>query len=167
MPKKVLDVRGQATVEAAFAIPVVFLLLVVLVQPGIILYDRMVMQGAAAEACRMLATAGPQSGLGSERAVELVKRHLGSVPQHELFHVHEGGCSWDVQLEGGETSDVVRVSVANRLKLLPLLGAAAGLVGAADEHGCIRIQVSCQAQTQPAWAIEDGIAPSSWTTQRS
>ncbi len=43
---------GQATVEAAFALPVLFLLVLLLVQPGIVLYDRMVMASAAAEGCR-------------------------------------------------------------------------------------------------------------------
>ena len=42
--------------EAAFALPIALLLVLLLVQPGILLYDRIVMQGAAAEACRLLAT---------------------------------------------------------------------------------------------------------------
>ena len=40
---------GQATVEAAVLIPVLFTVLLLLIQPGIILYDRMVMNYAAAE----------------------------------------------------------------------------------------------------------------------
>ena len=48
------DERGQGTVEAALVIPVLFVLLLLLLQPGIVLYDRMVMRGAAAEACRPL-----------------------------------------------------------------------------------------------------------------
>ena len=35
--------------EAAFALPVLMVLLLLLIQPGIVLYDRMVMQAAAAE----------------------------------------------------------------------------------------------------------------------
>ena len=42
--------------EAAVLIPVLFTALLLLLQPGILLYDRMVMQGAAAEGCRLLAT---------------------------------------------------------------------------------------------------------------
>mgnify|MGYP000134517313 CR=1 FL=1 len=45
MGARVRDARGQSTVEAAVALPVVFLLVLLLVQPGIVLYDRMVMQG--------------------------------------------------------------------------------------------------------------------------
>ena len=35
--------RGQATVEGAFLIPVILLMLMLLIQPGILLYDRVVM----------------------------------------------------------------------------------------------------------------------------
>ena len=54
--KRLADERGQSTVEAAFLFPVVFVLVLLLVQPGILLYDRIVMEGAAADACRLLAT---------------------------------------------------------------------------------------------------------------
>ena len=47
MGARARDARGQSTVEAAVALPVVFLLVLLLVQPGIVLYDRMVMAGAA------------------------------------------------------------------------------------------------------------------------
>ena len=40
---------GHATVEAAFALPIALALVILLVQPGILLYDRIVMQQAAAE----------------------------------------------------------------------------------------------------------------------
>ena len=46
---------GQATVESAFLIPVLFTALLLLVQPGMVLYDRMVMAAAATDACRVLA----------------------------------------------------------------------------------------------------------------
>ena len=42
---------GQATVEAAFLLPVLFVGLLLLMQPGILLYDRLVMQAAASEGC--------------------------------------------------------------------------------------------------------------------
>ena len=42
--------RGQATVEAAFLIPVLFTVLLLSVQPGMVLYDRIVIQAAASDA---------------------------------------------------------------------------------------------------------------------
>lgn len=37
---------GQSTVEGAFLIPVILLMLMLLIQPGILLYNRVVMQSA-------------------------------------------------------------------------------------------------------------------------
>ena len=60
--------RGQATVEAAFLIPVLFTVLLLSVQPGMVLYDRMVMQAAASDACRLAAVktdaVGDSSAIG-------------------------------------------------------------------------------------------------------
>lgn len=159
---------GQATVEAAFAIPVVFTLLLMLVQPGIVLYDRMVMRHAAAEACRLLATRSAAGGLSDEYCIDLVRRQLSAVPPHDLFHIHDTGCTWDIHIEGDESSDTVRVSIANRLRLLPLFDAAGALVGIADGEGCIRLQVEEEARTQPVWAQESGVglSPQTWVHAR-
>lgn len=85
--------KGQATVEAALLIPALLISLLLLIQPGILLYTRMVMEGAAAEGCRVLATA---SSLEENTATveDFVKRRLASVPQQENFHVHDPSCSW-------------------------------------------------------------------------
>ena len=59
---------GQATVEAVFVIPVLFVAMLLLIQPGIVLYDRMVMANAAAEGCRVLATSTDAYGAMAEAA---------------------------------------------------------------------------------------------------
>ena len=41
--RRLQDDSGQATIEAAFIIPVLFILMLLLLQPGIVLYDRLVM----------------------------------------------------------------------------------------------------------------------------
>lgn len=166
--RRFMDSRGQASVEAAFAIPVLFTLLLLLLQPGIILYDRMVMRQAAAEGCRLLATRSAQAGLSDERCIELIKRQLSAIPPHDLFHVHNSGCSWDITVSGDETSGVARVNITNRLRLLPLFDAAGALVGIADASGCMRIQIEEEAQTQPSWASAGsmGLSPGSWVQAR-
>lgn len=83
-----LSWRGQATVEGAFLIPVILLMLMLLIQPGILLYDRVVMQAAAAEGCRLVSTRPP--GDSSDAYKGYVLRRLGSVPQQKNFHVHGG-----------------------------------------------------------------------------
>ena len=58
--------RAQATIEAAFAIPLLGVLLLMLLQPGIVLYDKIVMEHAAAEGCRLLATTTAQNASTNE-----------------------------------------------------------------------------------------------------
>lgn len=142
--------RGQATVEAAFSIPVVLLLVLLLVQPGIILYDRMVMASAAAEGCRLLAV-----GEGdAETCIDFVKRRLGAVPQHDLFHVHQGGCTWEVLCEGGGSADRSRVVVRTEVRPLPLLDMGAALLGLVNERGNLVVEVEAEAPTRAVWAQE-------------
>ena len=147
---------GQGTVEAAFALPVLMLLALLLIQPGIVLYDRMVMQAAAAEGCRLLATSTDSLGNMRQACESFVLHRLGSVPEQDFFHVHEGpqGCTWQVSLSGDETSPTVEVRIVNRLRPLPLLDGAATLLGLVDEHGFLSVEASASAPAQPDWAAD-------------
>lgn len=161
---------GQSTVEAAFLIPVLFLLLLLLMQPGIVLYDRMVMHGAAAEACRLAATKTDAAGASGEAYRNAILRRLGSVPQEEHFHVHEdGSCSWTVEIVGNEHTEVASVRIANKLKPLPLVDAGATLLGLTDEDGCLEVSMLVEAKTQPEWVVESeqGLDPRSWVRARN
>ncbi len=152
--------EGQAIVEAAFALPILLCGLLLLLQPGIVLYDRIVMQGAAAEGCRLLATSSEGDAAVCE---EYVKRRLGSVPQHDLFHVHRPSCTWRVELSGNEQSSEVAVSISTELKPLPLIGLGAGLLGMTNDEGNLEVRVEERASVQPAWADEGGSRnPQDW-----
>ena len=157
----VKDERGQGTVEAAVAIPVLFLLLLLLLQPGIVLYDRLVMANAAAEGCRLLATAAD----GADGSCEAFVRHrLAAIPQHDCFHVHHGECSWDIEFSGSESSGQVSVRIGNELRPLPLFDAGAKLLGLANGNGNLEIRESVTMRTQPDWVASSkpGLDPSSW-----
>ena len=158
------DNVGQGTVEAAVVIPVLFLLLLLLLQPGIVLYDRLVMGNAAAEGCRLLATGTDSFGSMSRSCEAFVRHRLAAVPPHSCFHVHEGECSWDIQLTGSETSDTVTVRIGNRFRPLPLFDAGAKLAGMTDADGAIHIEESVTLPTQPAWAgaSQLGMDPPGW-----
>ncbi|MBQ9021128.1 MAG: pilus assembly protein [Eggerthellaceae bacterium] len=162
------DTRGQATVEAAFAIPIVFVLLLLLLQPGIILYDRMVMRSAAAEGCRLLATRSLGASLSDDQCIGIIKRQLSAIPPHDLFHIHHSGCSWDIGLEGDETASEVGVSISNRIHLLPLFDAFGATLGIADAQGCLSIHVEERAPTQAPWVqgSKSGLNPSEWVEAR-
>ncbi|MFR3090641.1 MAG: TadE/TadG family type IV pilus assembly protein [Eggerthella lenta] len=116
---------GQATVEAAFLLPVLFVGLLLLMQPGILLYDRLVMQAAASEGCRLLATKTAAAGDMAESCEAFVRHRLGAIPPVSCFHVHEGACSWDIRFEGDERSDVVRVPSRTRSPAAMLMQACA------------------------------------------
>ncbi|WP_241963687.1 TadE/TadG family type IV pilus assembly protein [Gordonibacter sp. 28C] len=156
--------RGQATVEAAVLIPVLFVALLLLLQPGILLYDRMVMQGAAAEGCRLLATKTEALGDMDGSCEAFVRHRLGAVPPLDCFHVHRGGCSWDIELVGDEGSQTVSVTVGTDVRPLPLLDAGAALLGMTDAAGNLHVEATTSTPTQPAWVdgTETGRDPARW-----
>ena len=158
------DRRGQGTVEAAVVIPIVFLLLLLLIQPGIILYDRLVMGNAAAEGCRLLATATDSHGDMGQSCEAFIRHRLAAVPQHECFHVHDGGCSWDIELVGGETAEAATVRITNELRPLPLFDAGSRLLGLTNAAGNLEISEEVTMQIQPGWVSSSklGLSPSSW-----
>ncbi|MDR2492878.1 MAG: pilus assembly protein [Coriobacteriales bacterium] len=157
---------GQTTVEAAFCIPLLFLLLLLLVQPMIMLYNHMIMQNAAAEGCRLLATKTTAGAYSQDKYEGYIKRRLAAIPPVDVFHAHTNGRDWEITTDGDETSRVVTVRVVNRLAPLPLLGWAAGLVGMCDEEGLIVQEVEVSMPTQPSWVWDNsGGGPQEWTTQ--
>lgn len=152
---------GQSTVEAAFIVPVVMLLLLLMLQPGILLYDRTVMRAAAAEGCRLMATNSSSDYAAIVKPYVL--RKLGAIPQQDNFHVHSGGCTWDVTVTGDETASSVSVAVKTEVKPLPLLGAGAALLGMTNSAGNIVLEVTESLPTQPDWVwAEQGGSPSGW-----
>lgn len=155
---------GQATVEAAFLLPVLFVGLLLLMQPGMLLYDRLVMQAAASEGCRLLATKTAAAGDMAESCEAFIRHRLGAVPSVSCFHVHEGACSWDIRLEGDERSDVVRVTIVNEARPLPLIDAAGTLLGIVNGNGNLEVRVTAEQPTQPSWVrtSEAGSDPAGW-----
>lgn len=158
LKKKRISNKGQATVEAACAVPVLFIALLLLIQPGIIMYDRMVMRAAAAEGCRVLATLPSDETAVCE---VYVLRRLGAIPQQSLFHEHAGGCSWEVSLEGNETSQQTSVVITNKIKPLPLIGQGAALLNLLDSEGYLSISVTESYATQPSWAAQSALGEGS------
>lgn len=157
---KLTDERGQATIEAAFALPVLMILVLLLLQPSIVLYDRIVMQGAAAEGCRLLATSSDVGGT----CEDYIRRRLSAVPELDIFHVHSSGCTWNIQFTGNESGQSTSVSISTKLRPLPLLDFGVGLLGMTDSNGYITVSAAADMETQPEWASgsPQGISPQDW-----
>ncbi|MDR1015851.1 MAG: pilus assembly protein [Coriobacteriales bacterium] len=143
--------KGQGTVEAACFIPLLFLLLLILCQPGILLYNHMVMQGAAAEGCRLLATKVDQGAYSDDKYRGYVKRRLAAVPPLALFHDHQEAADWQIDLLGDAQSRTVTVRIENKLRPLPVLSLFAAAIGQLDASGHLTQVVECHMPTQNDW----------------
>lgn len=154
------NAQAQATLEAAFAIPVIMVGLLLLLQPGIILYDRIVMESAAADGCRLLSTLAREDGIFDD----YMRRRLSAIPEMDIFHVHSGGCSWVIEPSGNEASDKVSVRMSTQLKPLPLLDAGMSLVGLTNSNGNLEVNVEESMTPVPSWVseTEDGRDPNGW-----
>jgi hypothetical protein len=144
---KIKETRAQSTVEAAFMIPVILILILLLLQPSIILYDFIVMKSAASEGCRLIAT---NSGLDSKNVDDFIRRRLSAIPQADIFHIHNGSCSYEIEFNGGESEKSSSVVIKNSIKPLPLIGGALELMGA-TEDGDLTICASEEMSVQPSW----------------
>ena len=155
------DQRGQSTIEAACMLPLLLVGVLLLVQPGIVLYDRMIMSEAAAEGCRVLATCPAEQ---TQTCRDFILRRLGPIPPSDLFHVHGEVCSWEIALDGSDSSTCVSVGITNKVRPLPLMGVGAGFLDLVDEQGFLTISVTYSLPTQPSWVSADQWeqGPSGW-----
>lgn len=136
---------GQSTVEAALLIPATLTIVALLVQPACVLYTRLVMSATAHELARVVST-----GRGSADEVrEYALRRLAAVPEVPLFH--EGGPgAWEVLTEGPDGAGRVSVSVAGRVRPLPILGAIVSALGTA-EGGAVVVRVEASCDLRASW----------------
>lgn len=147
---------GQATVEAAFVIPLLFALFGVLLQPALLLYDRCVMGAAAAETCR-LASTQPCSE-DAMRAFAL--RRLAVLPPLDLFHSQD--CPWEIDVQAGQGVQASQVRISGHVRVLPLLGVAASALTEELGDGCAQLSCSASAQLHPSWLEGVDGSPSDW-----
>ena len=135
---------GQASVEAAFLLPVVLGILALVLQPACLLFSLAVMRSAAAESARVATT-----NTDTSRCREFAKRRLEGVPNVEIFHVGE----WDVDVscdgEGQAT-----VSIQGHARPLPLIGSLARVAFPCDEQGIV-LGTSVTERLRPSWVGGD------------
>lgn len=153
------DENGQTTVEAAFALPVLFFAFALLLQPAVVLYDRCVLQSAAAEACRLQATQSCSEGA----LKAFVERRLAVLPALDLFHKAE--CPWNVSVEGGGLPASVTVSIEGHMKTLPLVGIVATTITRPAGDGCALVSCAATSDLGPSWLGEGSGGPGEWVSR--
>ena len=141
---------GQASVEAALLLPSLMVCMALLTQPACILYTRCVMQAAAAEACRLMATAPTQVNVVSQTQRDYVLRRLTAVPNADVFHVG-GEAGWTVELEGSTSGHTAKARIATSVRPLPLIGVLPALLGKSDGAGNVLLEVEVETVTRPEW----------------
>lgn len=145
---------GQSTIEAAFLLPLLFVVLGMLLQPAILLYSRCIMNEAASEGCRLIAT--NTNDEATTRAYIL--RRLEAIPNIAIFH--EG--DWDITWSGGELGQNATVTIVNHARPLPLFGIAAAFSSSRTPDGSLEQKVEITSTLAPSWASDLGTSPSSW-----
>lgn len=138
---------GQASVEAAMIIPLLLTGMLIALQPAIVLYDRLVMEAAASEGCRVIETL---PSADADVAREYVERRLAAIPGISVFHSGD----WNVEVAGaGQQGECVSVRISHELEPLPLIGAGMGMVGLAGSDGMFRQEVFRETSQHDIWAL--------------
>jgi hypothetical protein len=141
-------------------------MLLLLMQPAILLYNRMVMENAAAEGCRLLSTRVDLAHYSGEKYEGYIERRLAAIPLLDIFHVRGDTHVWEIELIGGESSNEVTVRITNHLKPLPLIDLGASLLRMTDRNGYLVQEVEVTMPTQPDWVwLNSEGGPANWAAQ--
>lgn len=148
------DEEGQATVEAALLLPAMMVCMALLIQPACMLYTRAVMESAAAEACRLVATTPSTTAVSNQAYEAYVVRRLAGVPDLDVFHCG-GREGWHITMKGATASHSASVTIETTVRPLPLLGVIPALLGRTDGAGNVVMRVEVTTTTRPGWLEGD------------
>ena len=155
-----LKENGQTLVEAAFLLPIAFFMFGLLLQPAILLYCRCVIDGAAAETCRLAATAT----CGEESVRAFAMRRLAALPEIDIFHASDD--EWEVTLGQTGGNGAASVDISGHVRLLPIVGISASTLTEPAGDGCGVMSVTAVSDISPAW-LESGTADAEAWVNRS
>ena len=148
--KRFKSLDAQGTLEAAFIIPILMTLMLLLIQPAIVCYDLVIMKSASAQACRLASEAGNSGSSGVEN---FIRRRLSAIPQVDIFHVHSSSCSYVIDIEG-TNEKTSTVTIKNKIKPLPLIDIALGTFGATLPDGTLELTSSSTQKSNPSWVSD-------------
>lgn len=113
--------RGQALVEAPVIIVTLCLLALIMFQPIVTLYTKMVLGAAAASLCRTVAT--EDSGASDRLLQTYAEGKIAGLPRGAAFQVPG---SLRLEITGDACAEQVSVRLSLKQKTLPLLGLLVG-----------------------------------------
>jgi len=123
------DERGQALTEAPIIMVTICVLALILFQPVVTLYTKMVLGATAASLCRVVATDGASSsgasgGSAGDRLLQTyAEGKIAGLPRGSAFQIPG---SLRLEVSGDAHAETVSVRVSLNQKALPLLGLLVG-----------------------------------------
>ena len=142
--RELLSCAGQASIEAACILPVLFVLMLLMVQPIIIAYTKTMMNDAAQETCRVVSTDYDAS---FDDCRQFAIRRLRTIPYMSLFH-QGGDDAWDIQISRNDKHSIVEIT--SHAQPLPLVGLSAWGLASLDDEGIV-LQVKAEQQSRASW----------------
>lgn len=124
-----------------------------LLQPAVLLYTRSMMERAATQTARVIATRGSNTVVNDAALRAYAVRRLSSVPHAAIFHVGADS-GWEITTTGDATSEEISVEIVGKARLLPLIGALSGWAGELEGDNII-LRVRITTKPQPTW-VEEG-----------
>lgn len=165
-----LDDAGQSVAEFPIIVSFLLVMILIMLQPAIILYDRIVIENAAAEACRIMVT-NPAAATDhhQDHIVNFVKRRMSAIPKTDFFmRVNPFTGDPKIEVSGNDTPATGRVSVKITIKAKPLplvsLAKQFGLFGS-SVHDPYNFVIVAESTAQGAVRDDDKIdstTPSEW-----
>lgn len=134
--------RAQATIEAAFVLPVALLCIGLSVQPIVYMYTKSIVQEAAYDGVRFAS-----SESDDKKTERYVLRRLQAIPTLEIFHLVDMN-DWNIELT--RTSSAVELRISGHIKPIPIIGTPSTLVLPHDEKGLV-VQSQARIFDRPSW----------------
>ena len=148
--------NGQSTIEAAFLIPIIFLCLLILIQPIVLLVNHFAMEAAAYEGCRYAATC---NDLEADAAIKnFVEKRLRIFPRVEVVHVPP----WNIKVEQDIENHEVSIGISHEVKPLPLVGSSILVLNSGFGTDFYHQEVKVRRTLHASWMDEKPYEPKTW-----
>lgn len=134
--------NGQASIEAAFILPIALLCIGLALQPLLYMYSKSLCHQAAEEGVRYA-----MSEENNSRTERYILRRLSSIPSLPILHKGEEA-DWNIEIIRADNK--VRISIMGHMAPLPLLGVPSKMFLPHDDDG-LKIKTEAEGPISPGW----------------